>query len=100
MYVGSIRIDVGPQKVGPQDKSWDGGDLFTVTFKDGSSAELYQQDWYILDLHSVTDLKSVILINGECAKRWFKGSLEPKSYNLTDEEQFNRFKEDLKNDLP
>ena len=68
MYVGSIRIDVGPQKVGPQDKSWDRGDLFTVTFKDGSSAEVYQQDWYILKLYFVSDLKSVILINGKCTK--------------------------------
>lgn len=87
-------------KVGPQNDSEDAGILFTVPFKNGNLVELYQQDWYILDLYFVFNLKSVILINGKCAKRWFKGSLEPESYNLTDEEQFNRFKEDLKNDLP
>lgn len=96
--VGSIRIDVGSQ-----DKSWDAGNLFTVTFKDGSSVELYQQDWYILDLYFVHNFKSVILINGKYAKRWFiknNGRLEEDSYDLTDEEDFNRFKEDFKNDLP
>ena len=96
-YVGSICIDVGPK-----DKSWDAGNLFTVTFEDGSSIELYQQDWYILDLYFVHNCKSVILINGKCAKRWFiknNGRLEKDSYDLTDEKDFNRFKEDFKNDL-
>lgn len=86
-------------EVDPKNKSWDAGNLCTVTFKDGSRVELYQQDWYILDLHFVPILKSVILINGKRAKRWFKGSLEAKSYDLRVVEQFNRFKKDLKNDL-
>lgn len=102
-HVGSIRIDVGSQDKSPQDKSWDAGNLFTVTFKDGSSVELYQQDWYILDLYFVHNFKSVILINGKCAKRWFiknNGHLGGDSYDLTNEKDFNRFKEDFKNDLP
>lgn len=89
-------------EVGPKYKSWDAGNLCTVIFKNGNSVELYQQDWYILDLYFVHNFKSVILINGECAKRWFiknNGRLEKDSYDLTDEKDFNRFKEDFKNDL-
>ena len=90
-------------EVGPKYESWDAGNLCTVTFKYGNSVELYQQDWYILDLYFVHNFKSVILINGKCAKRWFiknNGRLGEDSYDLTDEEDFNRFKEDFKNDLP
>ena len=97
------KNDLDPAYGDPNtDPAYDAGTEFTLTFKGGTKVKLYQSDWYLFDLLK-TDVISVVLIDGEVARRFYKdkesGQIKPEDYDLTKKLEFDAFREAVQNDL-
>lgn len=75
----------------------------TVTFDNGEIIRLYQEDWNILDLQYAqkANVKSVNLTNGRLVRRFYKeaNQIKSRNYDLSIEDDFSTWQEDLRSDL-